>query len=188
MSINRVALSGNLTRDPELRGTQGGSQVLAFGIAVNDRRRNAQGEWEDVPNYVDCVVFGNRADALKRLLTKGQKVVLEGRLRWSQWEREGQKHSKLEVIVDNLDFVSRPQASQAQASAPAPYGAYAQAPAAPAQAAPYAQNYGAPAPTPAASTVVYGQGNATTPAQAPAQAPAAAAASADSIYDEEIPF
>lgn len=73
MSINRVSLSGNLTRDPELRSTTSGSQVLSFGIAVNDRRRNAQGEWEDVPNYVDCVVFGARAESLSRFLAKGQK-------------------------------------------------------------------------------------------------------------------
>lgn len=107
MSINRVSLSGNLTRDPELRSTTSGSQVLSFGIAVNDRRRNAQGEWEDVPNYVDCVVFGARAESLSRFLAKGQKIVLEGKLRWSQWERDGQKRSKLEVIVDNLDFFSQ---------------------------------------------------------------------------------
>ena len=74
MSINRVSLSGYLTRDPELRSTTSGSQVLSFGIAVNDRRRNAQGEWEDVPNYVDCVVFGARAESLSRF---GRKTSLE---------------------------------------------------------------------------------------------------------------
>ena len=116
MSINRVSLSGNLTRDPELRSTTSGSQVLSFGIAVNDRRRNAQGEWEDVPNYVDCVVFGARAESLSRFLAKGQKIVLEGKLRWSQWERDGQKRSKLEVIVDNLDFFSQRRQSGAEGS------------------------------------------------------------------------
>ena len=70
MSINRVNISGNLTRDPELRSTAGGTQILSFGVAVNDRRRNAQtGEWEDVPNFIDCVVFGQRADALSRFLS-----------------------------------------------------------------------------------------------------------------------
>ena len=65
MSINRVNISGNLTRDPELRATQGGMQVLGFGVAVNDRRRNQQtGEWEDYPNFVDCTMFGNRAEAV----------------------------------------------------------------------------------------------------------------------------
>ena len=61
MSINRVNITGNLTRDPELRATAGGTQVLSFGVAVNDRRRNAQtGEWEDYPNFVDCTMFGTR--------------------------------------------------------------------------------------------------------------------------------
>ena len=64
MSINRVNITGNLTRDPELRATAGGTQVLSFGVAVNDRRRNAQtGEWEDYPNFVDCTMFGTRAEA-----------------------------------------------------------------------------------------------------------------------------
>ena len=82
MSINRVNISGNLTRDPELRSTAGGTQILSFGIAVNDRRRNQQtGEWEDVPNFVDCVVFGQRAEALSRFLSKGSKVAAPGRRR-----------------------------------------------------------------------------------------------------------
>ena len=115
MSINRVNISGNLTRDPELRATSGGTQVLTFGVAVNDRRRNQQtGEWEDVPNFVDCVVFGNRADALSRFLSKGMKVAVEGKLRWSQWEKDGQKRSKLEVIVDEVEFFSQRGGSDQQ--------------------------------------------------------------------------
>ena len=107
MSINRVNISGNLTRDPEMRATQAGTQILTFGVAVNDRRRNPQtGEWEDYPNYIDCVVFGNRAEPLSRFLSKGTKVAVEGKLRWSQWERDGQKRSKIEVIVDELEFMS----------------------------------------------------------------------------------
>ena len=107
MSINRVIISGNLTRDPELRQTQGGSAVLAFGVAVNDRRRNTQtGEWEDFPNFVDCTMLGTRAQSVMRFLSKGSKVVIEGKLRWSQWERDGQKRSKLEVIVDEIEFMS----------------------------------------------------------------------------------
>ncbi|MDO5044581.1 MAG: single-stranded DNA-binding protein [Coriobacteriia bacterium] len=107
MSINRVLISGNLTRDPELRTTAGGTAVLAFGIAVNDRRKNPQtGEWEDYPNFIDCTMFGARAEAVSRFLSKGQKVSLEGKLRWSQWERDGQKRSKIEVIVDEIEFMS----------------------------------------------------------------------------------
>lgn len=107
MSINRVIISGNLTRDPEIRKTAGGMPVLGFGVAVNDRRRNQQtGEWEDYPNFIDCTMFGTRAEAVSRFLSKGSKVAVEGKLRWSQWEREGQKRSKLEVIVDELEFMS----------------------------------------------------------------------------------
>ena len=108
MSINRVIISGNLTRDPELRQTQSGMAVLSFGVAVNDRRKNpSTGEWEDYPNFVDCTMFGARANSLANYLSKGTKVSIEGKLRWSQWERDGQKRSKLEVIVDELEFMSR---------------------------------------------------------------------------------
>lgn len=108
MSINRVNITGNLTSDPELRATASGTQVLSFGVAVNDRRRNAQtGEWEDYPNFVDCTMFGNRAEAVSRFLAKGMKVAIEGKLRYSSWDKDGQKRSKLEVIVDELDVMVR---------------------------------------------------------------------------------
>ncbi len=107
MSINKVLISGNLTRDPELRQTASGMPVLSFGVAVNDRRRNQQtGEWEDYPNFVDCTMFGNRASSLSRYLHKGIKVAIEGKLRYSSWEKDGTKRSKLEVIVDELEFMS----------------------------------------------------------------------------------
>ena len=107
MSINRVIISGNLTRDPEIRKTAGGMPVLGFGVAVNDRRRNQQtGEWEDYPNFIDCTMFGTRAEAVSRFLSKGSKVAVEGKLRWSQWERDGQKRSKIEVIVDEIEFMT----------------------------------------------------------------------------------
>ena len=107
MSINRVVISGNMTRDPELRRTQSGMAILGFGVAVNDRRRNPQtGEWEDYANFVDCTIFGARGEALSNILSKGMKVAIEGKLRWSQWERDGQKRSKLEVIVDEIEFMS----------------------------------------------------------------------------------
>ena len=107
MSINRVNITGNLTRDPELRSTTGGTQVLSFGVAVNDRRRNQQsGEWEDYPNFVDCVMFGTRAEAVSRYISKGSKVAIEGKLRYSSWERDGQRRSKLEVVVDEIEFLS----------------------------------------------------------------------------------
>lgn len=108
MSINRVVITGNLTRDPELRATAGGVQVLSFGVAVNDRRRNPQtGEWEDYPNFMDCTMFGTRAETVSRYLSKGSKVAIEGKLRYSSWERDGQRRSKLEVVVSEIEFLSR---------------------------------------------------------------------------------
>ncbi len=108
MGINRVVITGNLTRDPELRSTGSGMSVLKLGVAVNDRRKNQQsGEWEDVPNFVDVTVFGARGEALSRFLNKGSKVAIEGKLRWSQWENpQGEKRSKLEVIADEVEFLS----------------------------------------------------------------------------------
>lgn len=119
MSINRVIISGNLTRDPELRSTASGLPVLGFGVAVNDRRKNQQtGEWEDYPNFIDCTMFGARAESLSRYLSKGAKVSIEGKLRWSQWERDGQKRSKIEVIVDELEFMSSRNDSHQGGGAP----------------------------------------------------------------------
>ncbi|TLM78949.1 MAG: single-stranded DNA-binding protein [Actinobacteria bacterium] len=107
MSINRVMISGNLTRDGELRSTGGGMSVLSLRVAVNDSRKNqSTGEWEEIPNYVGVVIFGKRADSLGRYLTKGTKVAVEGKLRYSEWEKDGQKHSKLEVVADEIEFMS----------------------------------------------------------------------------------
>ena len=118
MSINRVNVSGNLTRDPELRATQGGTSVLRIGLAVNDRARNQQtGEWEDRANFVDCVVFGKRAEALAGMLAKGQRVAIDGRLRYSSWEaQDGSRRSKLEVVVEEIEFMSPRQGGGRQAA------------------------------------------------------------------------
>ena len=115
MSINKVFISGNLTRDPEMRTTQGGTVVMGFGVAVNDRRKNPQtGQWEDVPNYVDCTMFGNRASAVSQYLGKGAKVSIEGKLRWHSWQdQNGNNRSKLDVIVDEIEFAPRSQQPQA---------------------------------------------------------------------------
>lgn len=106
MSINKVVISGNLTRDAELRATAGGTSVLAIGVAVNERRRQGD-EWVDYANYVDCTLFGRRADAIARYLVKGTKVCIEGRLHYGCWEQDGQRRSKLTVNVDEIEFMSR---------------------------------------------------------------------------------
>lgn len=109
MSLNRVTISGNLTREPELRQTPSGYEILNVGVAVNDRRKNQQsGEWEDYANFVDVVVFGKRASSLSKILTKGMKVAIDGKLRYSSWEdKEGHKRSKLEVIAEDVDIMQR---------------------------------------------------------------------------------
>lgn len=136
MSINRVIISGNLTRDMELRSTAGGTSVGSFGVAVNERRKNAQtGEWEDYPNFVDCTMFGKRAEALGQYLTKGAKVAIEGRLHYSSWEKDGQRRSKLDVTVDEVELMSRREDAQ---------GSYQQ----PARQAPTRQAYGGYQPAP----------------------------------------
>ena len=178
MSINRAMISGNLTRDADLRSTQGGMAIMGFGVAVNDRRKNQQtGEWEDYPNFVDCTMFGTRAEKLQPYMTKGTKVAIEGKLRYSSWEHEGQRRSKLEVIVDEIEFMSSRQQVPQQAYAPqaapqqyAPQG-YQNPPAAP------QQPRQAPAPAPQAYA----------PQAAPQPAVAAAPQQA-SLYDEEIHF
>lgn len=195
MSINRVVVSGNLTRDPELRVTPGGTQVLGFGIAVNDRRRNQQtGEWEDYPNFIDCTMFGNRAEALSRILRKGMKVAIEGKLRYSSWEDKngGGRRSKVEIIPDEVVLMSQnPNGQQAQQYAPQGYQqqyapqqaprAYAPQPA-PQQPAPQwnAQQAYQQAPQAAPQR----------PQQAPQAAPQQPAPAQQQldVYDEDIPF
>ena len=186
MSINRVMISGNLTRDSELRQTGSGMHVLGFGVAVNDRRKNPQtGDWEDYPNFIDCTMFGARAEAVSKYLLKGTKVSIEGKLRWSQWERDGQKRSKIEVIVDELEFMSgRTGDAQAGGYGSQSFGgqAYAPQPQMQSQASAnqgYAQqSYGQ---APAYGGQSYGSANAGYGA-----APSIDASS--SVYDEDIPF
>jgi single-strand DNA-binding protein len=130
VSINHVAITGNLTRAPELRATQGGTAVLSFGIAVNDRRKNASGQWEDVPNFFECVTFGNRAMALSDILTKGMKVAIAGKLHYSSWEKDGQKHSKVDIIANEVELMQnrKPQQEQPQQYQPQQTQAFAPQP------------------------------------------------------------
>lgn len=106
--INSVTICGNLTRDAELRATGNGLQILSFTVAVNDRRRNQQGQWEDVPNFVPCTLFGERAEKLAGYLTKGVKVCVTGKLHYQSWQaKDGTKRHELEVNVSDLDFMQR---------------------------------------------------------------------------------
>ena len=193
--INRLEISGNLTRDPEMRSTQSGMTVLSFCVAVNDRVKNSQtSEWEDRPNFVDCTMFGKRAESVGRYLGKGVKVFIAGKLRHSTWEdREGNKRSKLEAIVDDIVFTGNGQdGQQGGYQQPQQYGGrhqqpqtyqqpqqYAPSPqfAAPQQAQPYQQQGGYQ------QQMQY----APQPAQPVQQQMPVIDASA-SVYDDDIPF
>lgn len=187
MSINRVNITGNLTRDPELRSTAGGMAVLGFGVAVNDHRKNQQtGQWEDYPNFVDCTMFGNRAEALSRILRKGMKVAIEGKLRYSSWEDKngGGRRSKIEIIPDEVELLSQnANAQQPQQYAPQGYQPQAYAP----QQAPQQAYQPQPAPQQAPQQWSAQQAYQNPPA-APQQAPQQPVRQSMDVYDEDIPF
>lgn len=172
MSINKVLITGNLTRDPEVRTTASGSQILSFSVAVNDRRRDPNtNEWTDYANFIDCTMFGNRVDFFARNLSKGSKVAVEGKLRWSQWEsKDGSgKRSKIEVIVDDMELMSRGDNNGGGNYSPAPTANYA------------------PQPTYAPQPSYQAGAGYTAGGYSPAiQAPTIDATS--SVYDEDIPF
>lgn len=110
--INSVNLVGNLTRDPNIRQTSGGTNILDFGLAVNDRVKDSSGNWTDYANFFDIVVFGNRAESLSKILTKGMRVAVNGKLRYSSWEKDGSKRSKIEIIANDIDIMQRKGESQ----------------------------------------------------------------------------
>jgi single-strand DNA-binding protein len=105
-NINRVVLVGNLTRDPELRHTPGGTPVCSLRIAVNSRRRDESGNWVDKPNYFDVSVFGNQAESSAQYLSKGRPVGIDGRLDWREWEaQDGSKRQAVQVIAETVQFL-----------------------------------------------------------------------------------
>jgi single-strand DNA-binding protein len=104
VNINRVVLTGNLTRDPELRATPNGVTVCKLGIAVNTRRKNGD-QWEEKPNYFRVTVFGRQAESCEKYLKKGRPVAIDGRLEWSTWETEGQKRESIDIIADSVQFL-----------------------------------------------------------------------------------
>lgn len=139
--INKAIISGNLTRDPELRQTQSGTAVLSMAVAVNERVKHDD-QWEDRPSYVDVTVWGARAEALSKFLRKGLRVAVSGRLRQDRWQdkQTGENRSRLGIVADEVDVMTprdggrerqAPAQQQAQQAA-IPYAAPA-----PAQQDPY---------------------------------------------------
>jgi len=106
-SFNRVILMGNITRDIEVKYLQSGMAVTEIGLAVNDRRKNQAGEWVDEVTFVDITLWGRTAEVAGEYLSKGSPVLIEGRLKLDQWEKDGQKHSKLKVTGDRLQMLPK---------------------------------------------------------------------------------
>jgi single-strand DNA-binding protein len=104
-SFNRVILVGNLTRDIEVKYTQTGLAVTEAGLAVNDRRKNANGEWIEETTFVDVTLWGRQAEVAGEYLRKGSPVLIEGRLKLDTWETDGQKRSKLRVVGERMQML-----------------------------------------------------------------------------------
>ena len=105
-NINVVVLTGNLTRDPELRSLPSGMSVCSLRIASNTRRKGQSGEWEDKANYFDVTVWGAQGENCARFLSKGRPVALNGRLEWREWQaQDGTKRQNVEIIADSVQFL-----------------------------------------------------------------------------------
>ena len=106
-NINRVVLTGNLTRDPELRTTGGGTSVCKLRIACNTRRKDSTGQWVDKPNYFDVTVWGQQGENCATYLQKGRPVAIDGRLEWREWEAQdgSGKRQAIDIIADSVQFL-----------------------------------------------------------------------------------
>jgi single-strand DNA-binding protein len=107
-NINRVIITGNLTKDPDMTAiSQSGTTVCTLRVAVNGRRKNAEGQWEDAPNFFDVTVFGQQADNCGTYLKKGRGVAVDGRLRWREWvdKESGHKRQAVDIIAESVQFL-----------------------------------------------------------------------------------
>ena len=112
-NINRVVITGNLTRDPELRSTSGGTSVCSLRVAVNSRRKDDSGNWVDKPNYFDVTVWGAQGENCAQYLAKGRPVAVDGRLNWREWEdKEGGKRQSVDIIADSVQFLGSREGGQ----------------------------------------------------------------------------
>ena len=118
-NINRVIITGNLTRDPELRSTQGGTAVCSLRVAVNSRRKDDSGQWVDKPNYFDVTVWGSQGENCAQYLAKGRPVAIDGRLNWREYEtQEGAKRQSVDIIADSVQFLGSRDAAPGNGSVP----------------------------------------------------------------------
>jgi single-strand DNA-binding protein len=118
-NINRVIVTGNLTRDPELRNTPGGTAVCSLRIAVNSRRKDESGQWADKPNYFDVTVWGAQGENCAQYLAKGRPVAIDGRLNWREYEtKDGDKRQSVDIIADSVQFLGSRDAAPANGQVP----------------------------------------------------------------------
>jgi single-strand DNA-binding protein len=111
-NINRVVLTGNLTRDPELRSTPSGVSVCSLRVACNTRRKTSAGEWADKPNYFDVTVWGAQGENCARYLAKGRPVAIDGRLEWREYDAEHGKRQAIDIIADAVQFLGASNAGE----------------------------------------------------------------------------
>ncbi|HEU4914732.1 MAG TPA: single-stranded DNA-binding protein [Candidatus Saccharimonadales bacterium] len=120
-SVNQVILLGNLTRDPELRQTPSGQSVASFSLALNRSYKDQSGEWQEATDYIDVVAWGPLGERVSQYLSKGRRVLVQGRLQSRSWEQDGQKRSKVEVLATDVTFLDgRGEGGEGSDSAPAP--------------------------------------------------------------------
>ena len=115
-SLNKMLALGNVGKDPEMRSTGGGTLVARFSIACSDRRKDAQGNWQDQTEWINATAFGRTAEIVRDYVTKGSKVYVEGKLQTQQWEKDGQKHYKTVVLVNELVLLSGGKESRQDAT------------------------------------------------------------------------
>jgi single-strand DNA-binding protein len=105
-NVNVVVITGNLTKDPELRSTNGGMSVCEMRVAVNSRRKDQSGQWVDKPNFFDVVVFGAQGENCANYLSRGRPLAVEGRLDWREWEaKDGSKRQAVQIIANSVQFL-----------------------------------------------------------------------------------
>ncbi len=105
-NINRVVLTGNLTRDPELRNTPSGTSVCSLRVACNTRRKDASGNWVDKPNYFDVTVWGAQGENAAQYLSKGRPIAVDGRLEWREFtDKQGNQRQSIDIIADSVQFL-----------------------------------------------------------------------------------
>jgi len=104
-SLNQVTLLGRLTRDPELRQTPNGASVASFSLALNRSYKDSAGEWQEQTDFIDCVAWGPLAERLEKMVKRGQRLLVNGRLSQRSWEQDGQKRNKIEVVINDMTLI-----------------------------------------------------------------------------------